>query len=285
MFTVREIQSRTTDFFRAKAVPNPKLDTDLLLAHVLGLRRLDLYLDMDRPLTEAQLNTLRPMVKRRADREPLQYILGTVEFCGLQLKVDARALIPRPETEELVEKVIRMVESPPKQILELGTGSGAIAIALAQAFRVAQITAVDFSAQAICLAKENTEAGRPDIPIRFLQGSWFEPLEAGERFDLIISNPPYLTEEEMTTAEPEVTQYEPRSALVAGLDGLDDIRQIIEIAPSYLSAGGILVLETGMDQHERMKEWAISAGFSETYSDCDINRRERFFTARMGSPS
>lgn len=281
MLTVCQIQSRTADFFRAKAVPDPKLDADLLLAHVLELRRLDLYLDINRPLTEAQLDLLRPLVKRRADREPLQYILGTVEFCGLRLKIDSRALIPRPETEELVEKVIQVVETPPKRILELGTGSGAIAIALARAFPEAQITAVDLSEQALVLAEENAEAQALGNSIQFLQGSWFTPLDTTESFDLIISNPPYLTEEEMTTAEPEVVKYEPQSALVAGADGLDDIRQIFQRAPAFLSAQGMLALETGIAQHEELKELAATAGFSDTGSDCDINGRERFFTARV----
>ena len=285
MLTVREIQSRTADFFRAKGVPDPKLDTDLLIAHALGLRRLDLYLDMDRPLTDAQLNTLRPLVKRRADREPLQYILGIVEFYGLHLKADSRALIPRPETEELIEQIRKTCDIPPERILDLGTGSGAIAIALAKVFPDAEITAVDFSEEAIALAEENAEAHVPANSIQFLQGSWLEPLTGGERFDLIISNPPYLTEEEMTTAEPEVADHEPRSALVSGADGLDDIRLILQSAPLYLSEGGVLALETGIAQHEALEPLAIQAGFSSTQSHADINRRQRFFIARMGKSS
>ena len=285
MLTVREIQSRTADFFRAKGVPDPKLDTDLLIAHALGLRRLDLYLDMDRPLTDAQLNTLRPLVKRRADREPLQYILGIVEFYGLHLRVDSRALIPRPETEELIERIRQTCDIPPERILDLGTGSGAIAIALAKVFPDAQIIAVDFSEEAIALAQENAGAHAFADSIQFLQGSWLEPMAEGERFDLIVSNPPYLTEEEMTTAEPEVTDHEPRSALVSGADGLDDIRLILQSAPLYLSEGGVLALETGIAQHEELEPLAIQAGFSAVESHADINRRQRFFIARMGKPS
>ncbi len=285
MLTVREIQSRTADFFSAKGVPNPKLDTDLLIAHALGLRRLDLYLDMDRPLTEAQLDALRPLVKRRADREPLQYILGTVEFYGLHLKVDSRVLIPRPETEELIERIRQTVDTPPERILDLGTGSGAIAIALATAFPEAQITAVDLSEEAIALAKENADAQALVHSIRFLQGSWLEPLTEGEHFDLIVSNPPYLTEEEMTTAEPEVAEHEPLSALVSGVDGLDDIRRILKAARLHLSEGGLLALETGIAQHEALEPIAMEAGFSDVQSHPDLNGRERFFVARTVKPS
>lgn len=279
MLTVREIQSRTAGFFHTKGVPNPKLDADLLIAHVLGLRRLDLYLDIDRPLTEPQLDQLRPLVKRRADREPLQYILGTVEFCSLQLKVDPRALIPRPETEELVERIFNTLDSPPLQILDLGTGSGAIAIALAKQFAESEVTAVDLSPDALALAQENSVLYESGKPIRFLQGNWFEPLLVTDRFDLIISNPPYLNENEMFSAQPEVANHEPQSALASGADGLDDLRLILAHAPRYLSAGGLLALETGIDQHAALEQMAITAGFVRSKSLCDMSGRQRFFFA------
>ena len=134
MHTVREIKERTETFFSQKNVPNAKLDTDILIAHSLGMKRLDLYLDMERPLTEQQLDVLRPLVKRRATREPLQYIIGSTDFYGLTLKVDSRALIPRQETEELVDRIVARLSEAPKRILDLGTGSGAIAFALASKY-------------------------------------------------------------------------------------------------------------------------------------------------------
>ena len=155
LLTIREIKERTEAFFESKGVPNARLDTDTLIAHSLGIKRLELYLDLDRPLTESQLAELRPLVKRRADREPMQYIIGSVDFCDMELKVDARALIPRYETEELVERVSEALSVAPKQILDLGTGSGALALAFAKRYPEASVDAVDFSAQALSLAKEN----------------------------------------------------------------------------------------------------------------------------------
>lgn len=280
MLTVREIQSRTADFFRAKGVPDAKLDADLLLAHVLGLRRLDLYLDIERPLTDAQLDQLRPLVKRRADREPLQYILGFVEFCGLCLKVDPRVLIPRPETEELVERIQQALDSAPRRILDLGTGSGAIAIALAREYPEAETTAVDLSEDALVLARENAAAHASKNPVRFLRGNWLEPLAQADCFDLIVANPPYLSEDEMATAEPEVAVHEPRSALASAEDGLDDLRQILAVAPRHLSGGGLLALETGIAQHAALEQMAAASGLGRTQSQCDMNGRQRFFFAR-----
>ena len=189
MRTVREIKARTEPFFAEKGIESPGLEIDLMLAHALGLKRLDLYLDLDRPLTEAQLEALRPLVKRRAAREPLQYILGAVEFGGLELMVDPRALIPRPETEELYDLLQhRLQEGPPARILDLGTGSGALALALAQSFPEAQVTATDASTEALDLARKNATRNSLDERIRFLEGSWWDALPPGERFDLIVSN-------------------------------------------------------------------------------------------------
>ena len=155
MLTVRNVQAKTVDYFAGKGVPSPKLDTDLLIAEVLGIRRLELYLGIDRPLTASQLDLLRPMVKRRANREPLQYILGYGEFCGMKLAVDPAVLIPRQETEELIELICDRLIKTPKTILDLGTGSGAIAIALAQVFPKAQIIATDQSSPALEVARRN----------------------------------------------------------------------------------------------------------------------------------
>lgn len=280
MLTIREIKQRTEGFFEQKGVPNPKLDTDLLIAHSLGMKRLDLYLDLERPLTEAQLDGLRPLVKRRANREPLQYILGSVEFADIELKVDARALIPRPETEELFELVCEKLSEPPARILDLGTGTGALALALANKFPEAEVNAVDLSAEALSLAKENAASIVSEERIRFFEGSWYAPIPEGEQFDLIVSNPPYLTEAEMTTAEPEVVAHEPHSALVSGSDGLDDLRTILTGASKHLKPGGLLALETGIAQEAELNALAQSAGFS---GECveDLSGRPRFYFCRL----
>jgi len=278
MLTVREIKQRTEAFFIQKQVPNAKLDADILIAHSLGLKRLDLYLDLDRPLTETQLDALRPLVKRRAAREPLQYIIGTTEFYGLTLKVDARALIPRHETEELVDLIIQRCESPPTRILDLGTGSGALALALASMYEDAEVTAIDRSADALALAAENTDLLCLTGRITFLEGNWFAPLDENARFDLIVSNPPYLTEEEMGSAEPEVVGHEPHSALVSGNEGMDDLRILLEQAKTYLVEGGLLAMETGIAQHDALKELAAANGLTGESLE-DLSEWPRFFFA------
>ena len=279
MHTLREIKARTEPFFADKGIANPGLDADLILAHALGLNRLDLYLDLDRPLTEAQLETLRPLVKRRAAREPLQYILGSVDFAGIRLAVDARALIPRPETEELADLLVqRLRDAPPACILDLGTGSGALALALAHAFPNAVVTATDASAEALDLARENAARNNLSERLTLLEGSWWDALPAETSFDLIVSNPPYLTEAELQTAAPEVADHEPRRALVAGSDGLDDLRVILAGAPPFLAEGGLLALETGIAQTAALEALATENGLqSETLED--LSQRPRFFFA------
>ena len=280
LLTIREIKERTEAFFESKGVPNARLDTDTLIAHSLGIKRLELYLDLDRPLTEAQLAELRPLVKRRAEREPLQYIVGTVDFCDLELKVDRRALIPRFETEELIELVTEALTEDPKMILDLGTGSGALALALANKYPEASVDAVDVSAVALSLAQENALSLGLDSRVTFHEGSWWYPLGSGEqRYDLIVSNPPYLTDEEMTTAEPEVVDHEPHQALVSGVDGLDDIRLIFKDVVSHIKPGGLLALETGIAQTAALDALAAAADLQ---GECvnDLSGRPRFYFAR-----
>lgn len=278
MLTIREIKERTEAFFKKKSVPNAKLDTDILIAHSLGIKRLDIYLDLDRPLTEAQLTDLRSLVKRRASREPLQYIIGNTEFYGLTLKVDPRALIPRHETEELIELIVERLKAPPKRILDLGTGSGAIALALASRYSDAEVTATDQSEEAITLAKENALALNLSSRVTFIKGNWFEPLDEGARFDLIVSNPPYLTEAEMQTAEPEVIDYEPHSALASGQEGLDDLALLFKSVPKYLAEGGLLALETGIGQADAIKAMASKVSLHGQSAE-DLSGRLRFFFA------
>lgn len=282
MLSIREIKQRTESFFKEKGVPDAKLDTDTLIAHSLGLKRLDLYLDLDRPLTDAQLAELRPLVKRRANREPLQYIIGWTEFYGLKLKVDRRALIPRHETEELVELIVERLETAPRSILDLGTGSGALGLAFASKYPEAEVTAVDRSAEALALAKENAEALELSDRIDFLEGSWFAPLAEDARFDLIVSNPPYLTEAEMQTAEPEVVRHEPHSALVSGSDGLDDLRTLLAHCRMYLADGGLFAMETGIAQDESLRAMAVQASL-EGKSIEDLSGRPRFFFVEQGA--
>ncbi len=281
MQSLLDILQKTTAFFQQKGVPQARLDAELIIAHVLGCKRLDLYLQFDRLLGEDELTAMRPLVARRGKREPLQYLLGEAHFHGLVLKADARALIPRPETEELVELLVeRFGAQPPARVCDLGTGTGALALALAAAFPQAAVTAVDASADALALARENAQSAGLAERVRFAESDWFVAL-AGETFDLIVSNPPYLTEDEWEQAEPEVRQWEPKSALTAGMDGLDDLKKILAAAPAHLAPGGWLALETGIAQHAALAELAREAGFVETESVPDLSKRERFFLAKM----
>lgn len=280
MLTVLEIIKKTTDYLAKRGVESPRLNAELLIGHALGLKRMQLYLQFERPLAEPELSRLRPLVKRRGEREPLQYIMGSTEFCGLTLKVDRRALIPRPETELLVEIARALGAVPPARVLDLGTGSGAIALALAQYFPAAEVTAVDLSADALALARENAAATGLDGRVAWVQSDWFAALPAGrEPFDLIVANPPYLTPAEVAEAEPEVRQHEPPGALSSGADGLEAIAIILREARGRLRAGGWLALETGIAQHARILALAAEAGYARTESRPDLTGRDRFILA------
>ncbi len=282
MLTVLEIIKRTTEFFQKHGIESPRLNAELLVGHSLGLKRMQLYLQFERPLAEAELAKIRPLVKRRSEREPLQYIVGTTEFGGLTLQVDRRALIPRPETELLVEIAKELFAvAPPARVLDLGTGSGAIALALANHFATAVVMAVDVSAEALALAGENATALGLAERVRFLRSDWFAAVPADEKFDLIVANPPYLSDAETRETAPEVQKFEPWNALSAGPDGSEALRKIIAAAPARLTAGGGLLLETGIAQHEQLLEAAKAAGFASAESRRDLTGRDRFVIARL----
>lgn len=281
MLTVLEVIKKTTEFFAARGIENPRLNAELLVGHGLGLGRMQLYLQFERPLTPAELEMIRPLVRRRGQREPLQYVLGETEFFGLTLKTDRRALIPRPETERLVELVVtRPWAAPPAQILDLGTGTGAIALALAKHFPDARVTAVDRSAEALSLAAENADKTGLRERVTLLESDWFEAVPAGALFDLIVANPPYLSAAETAETAPEVRGFEPHAALTAdGNDGLGDLRRIIAQARTFLRAGGLLALETGIAQHAEMLALAGAAGLARAASERDLSGRDRYVFA------
>lgn len=281
MLTVLEIIKKTTDFFSAKGVDSARLNAELLIGHALGLKRMQLYLQFERPLAEAELERIRPLVRRRGLREPLQYIIGETEFYGLRLKVDRRALIPRPETEMLVSALVEPGSPPPARILDLGTGSGAIALALAQAFPAAEVTAVDASEEALALAKENAAATGLGGRVAFMKSNWFDALPADARFELIVANPPYLSDGEAEQAAPEVREHEPKAALVAPDGGIADLRAIIAAAPRFLAPGGRLALETGIAQHAELLRLAVAAGLAGAESRRDLTGRDRFVFATL----
>ncbi|MDO8545141.1 MAG: peptide chain release factor N(5)-glutamine methyltransferase [Opitutaceae bacterium] len=280
MLTVLEIIKKTTEFFAGKGIESPRLNAELLIGHALGLKRMQLYLQFERPLAEPELEKIRPLVRRRAQHEPVQYIVGETEFCGLKLKVDRRALIPRPETEQLVEHVVAACSVPPARILDLGTGTGAIALALARAFPSAMVTASDVSEDALVLARENAAATGLAERVTFVCSNWFAAVPAGP-FEVVVSNPPYLSAGETAAAPAEVRAFEPATALTAGEDGLTALRHIIGESPRFLAAGGMLALETGIAHHEELIRSATAAGFSRAESLRDLTGRDRFVIARL----
>lgn len=280
MLTVLEIIKRTTGFLADKGIESARLNAELLVGHALARKRMQLYMEFERPLTEAELERIRPLVRRRAQSEPLQYILGETEFAGLKLKTDRRALIPRPETEYLVELVVARCPEPPARILDLGTGTGALALGLAKAFPHATVLATDASAEALALAQENAAATGLVERVRFLQSDWFTAIPP-EPFDLVVSNPPYLTPEETAQTHAEVRNFEPVSALTGkGSDGAADLLAIIAGAPRYLRPGGLLALETGIAQHTQLLAAIAAAGLGAGESVRDLTERDRYVFAR-----
>lgn len=280
MLTLLEVVKRTTDFFAQHGVEQPRLNAELIIAHALGIDRMQIYLQFERPLAEAQLEAIRPLVRRRGRREPLAYVLGTAAFGDLVLRVDRRVLVPRPETEQLVELVKDTLPEPPRRLLDLGTGSGAIVCALARLYPEAKALGVDSSADALALARENAAATGLAARVEFRSSDWFAALAEGERFDLVVANPPYLTEAEWSAAEPEVQVHEPRCALIAAEDGCADLLHIIRGAPRHLTPGGWLFLETGIAQHQRLLEACRDAGLADALSRRDWAGRDRFVFAR-----
>lgn len=278
--TLLEIVKKTSEFFAGKGIESPRLNAELLIGHALGLKRMQLYLQFERNLTAQELDLLRGLVRRRGQREPLQYIVGSTDFHGITLKVDRRALIPRPETEGLVEAVRTRLSEAPSRILDLGTGSGAIALSLATLYPEAAVIAVDRSPEALALAKENTEALGLGARVSLRQSDWFSAVADEAPFPLIVSNPPYLSEEETKATTPEVRGFEPLSALASANAGLADLERLLREAPGHLATGGLLALETGIAQHAALKELAARAGLVDVESLPDLTGRDRYIVAR-----
>jgi release factor glutamine methyltransferase len=279
MLNVLEVVKKTSEFFASKGIESPRLNAELLVGHALGLARMRLYLEFERPVSDAELAAIRELVRRRGRREPLQYVLGFVDFSGLRLAADRRALIPRPETELFVETVVSRCAVPPTRLLDLGTGGGAVAVALAKAFPGALVTAVDASPEALALAGENAAATGFAPRVSLVRSDWFSGLPSGDAYDLIVSNPPYLTAGEAAAAAPEVRDHEPAAALISGAEGFADLASIIAASPPFLAAGGMLALETGIGHHALAAAAASRAGFTRTESLPDLTGRDRFFLA------
>lgn len=243
-WTTLKVLNWTKDYLLSKGVINARLEAEWMLCSVTGLNRMELYLQFDKPLIDSELAAYRALVTRRARREPLQHILGTEEFCGLEFKVTADVLIPRHDSELLVSQaLIRYPDA--LSVLDIGTGSGCIAISLQKSFPNATVTATDISEAAVAVARIN--ADKHHSSIQFLAGSLFIPV-FDRSFDLIVSNPPYIPTDVINTLEEEVRNYDPRLALDGGIDGLDLYRQLIPEAIEHLNPGGWIILEIGINQ-------------------------------------
>jgi release factor glutamine methyltransferase len=227
--TVLEVIQRSSEFLARKGVESPRLQIELLLAHVLQMPRMKLYLNFERPLTEPELDTLRGLVKRRSEREPLQHIVGSTSFCGFDIAVSRDALIPRPETELLAERAVEFLttfDSQSATVLDFGTGSGCVAISLAKKRPTVTVHALDVSDAALQVARQNAARHEAGERIRFHSGDGFAALPSGVAFDLIVSNPPYIPSAEIRDLEPEVRDFDPSLALDGGADGLDFYRRL-----------------------------------------------------------
>ncbi len=279
--TVLEVLQATTGYLKKHHIENPRLNAEHLLAHVLGRERIDLYLEFERVLTESELAPLRDLVKRRGEGEPLQHLLGTVEFCGHVFLCDKRAMVPRPETEQLVELLfadcgLRIAGS---RMLDVGTGSGVIALSLASKFPEAEILAVDVSDDALALARENAAKLNLRDRVRFVKSNLLENAEG--TFDLIVANLPYVSTQDHRSLAREVL-HDPAIALFAGARGDELVRGLIAQGPSQLRSGGLLALEIGLDQSETLLSALAEKNYRDIYSKTDYSGVTRFLFARYG---
>lgn len=272
--TLAEVLKGATDYLASRDVESPRRDAELLLARALGLSRIELYTQYDRPLTDAERTAARELVQRRGQREPLAYVLGDWDFRRLTLKTDARALVPRPETEIVVERclaLLKAIESP--RVVDVGTGSGAIALAIAQERPDARVQATDISPVALELARENAEANQ--LAVEFREGDLLAGLDGP--FDLVVSNPPYVEAGELDALEPEVRDWEPRGALVA--DGQTE--RLVHDAQRVLD--GWLVLEVHEARARVVSQDLEAAGYASAAIVQDLAGRDRVVEAWWGT--
>jgi len=278
--TLLQIVGSTTDYLAKRGIENPRLNAEHMVAHALGKKRLDLYLEFDRPLGEAELEPIRELLKKRGQGEPLQHLLGTVEFAGRVFACDARALIPRPETEYFAEQILERVKAkPPVRVLDVGTGSGVLALTLAAAFSEARVEACDISPEALVLALENAKRLALAERVTFVESDLMTALEG--TYDLIVANLPYIPSGELAGLAAEV-QHDPRLALDGGADGLALINRLLAGAIGRLSPGGLLALEIHHDQSAVVLARAAELGYKNCSAAVDYHGINRFIFAYHG---
>lgn len=273
-WTIRDVLDWAAQDFEGRGIDSPRLDAELLVAEALGIDRVGLYLDLNRPLLEEERSAIRPLVLRRREREPVAYILGRRDFFGRRFEVTPEVLIPRPDTETLVEQALALIPvDAPSQVLDVGTGSGAIALTIAAERPLAEVTATDVSAGALGVAARNAEALGVSERVSFEQVDLLDP---SGRYDLIVSNPPYIPSREVEGLQAEVRDHEPRGALEAGGDGFDVIRALLTASADAATEGTQLLIEVGAGQAPRVAELPEAKGrWSLVALHPDLNRVER----------
>ena len=266
--TLGEVLGATTEYLSGKGIDTARLDSELILARALGMTRIELYTRFDRPLVPAELDAIRPLVARRGKREPLAYVLGEWGFRRLTLATDARALVPRPETETVVERALAAIAGLDAPcVVDVGTGSGAIALSIADEHPGAYVTATDVSPDALALARENAE--RLGLTVELVETSLLEGLEGP--FDLVVSNPPYVRGDEVEALQPEVRDWEPRRAVV----GDDQTERLARAARDVLAPGRALVLETHEGHAREVRALLVGLGYARATISRDLAGRER----------
>ena len=280
-WTVMRLLQTSAQYLAEKGSGSPRLDAELLLVRVLQSSRIKLYTEHDKPVTDAERAALRELVRRRAAGEPVAYILGEREFYGRPFKVDARVLVPRPETELIVDAARRrFAKDQPWRIADFGVGSGALALTLALEFPAAQVTATDVSGEALAVAKDNA-ARLGAANVRFAEGSWVAPV-AGETFDWVVSNPPYIAEGD-PEVEPGVKKFEPAGALFSGATGLEAIDSLAAALPGVLAPGGVWICEFGAGQKEALAARLAAAGWRAEFENDLAGLPRLFIASRSGA--
>jgi release factor glutamine methyltransferase len=281
-WTIKDVLEWTAGYFRKKGIVTARLDAEVLLAHCLNVDRLHLYLNLDRPLRQEERIRYRELIRRRAMREPVALIRGVKEFWSLRLKAAPGVLIPRPDTETLVEAVLEEIrERPSPSILEIGTGSGAIAITVVLENSRARIIATDIDRRALDAARFNAENLGVSASICFLASDLFAAFREGSKFDVVCCNPPYIPSDIIPTLEPEIN-FEPRRALDGGPDGLTIVRQLVSEAKRYLADRGALIIEIGSEQEASVREmFETLGGLHDIRAIPDLSGKPRVVTGRL----
>jgi len=286
IWTIQKLLNWTTKYLTNKGVDSPRLSAELLISHVTGLKRIELYTQFNRQVPKQELDHLHDLVKRAGLQEPVAYLTGKTEFYSLELEITSECLIPRPETELLVQRAIEFLRTRygTQYVCDLCTGSGCIAVAIAKNFPDARIIVTDISAAALDVAARNVEKYKLNENVQLLCGDLFEPIIQQldvKQFDLIVCNPPYVSTTEYEKLDKNVKDYEPQSALLAGTDGLDVYRKIIEKVDNFLKSGATLMLEIGYAQGSAVKDLLEQSGiFSEVKIEKDFHDNDRIVSAQ-----